>query len=148
MRRRLWSFTCAFCFALFLAAGMVGVRSFWCFDEIGWEMPGAIVSVGSSHGRIFAGFGTNYPYSAKRGWHVGRPSSIRFEYEFAGIGLRNRIIAKTYHVRAVAFPIWLPMILAAAPAAVFVHRVTRHSAPTRSGFEINQPSLFSGRPST
>lgn len=148
MRPRLWNFTCAACFALFVAAGIVGVRSFWCFDEIGWEMHGALISVGSSHGRMFAGFGTNYPYSARRGWHVGQSVRIRFEHEFAGVGFRNRIIARTYHARAVAFPIWLPMILSAAPAAVFVRRITHHSAPTRAGFEVNQPSLFPGRPST
>jgi hypothetical protein len=127
---------------------MLWVRSFWCFDEIGWEVGGAIIASGSSRGRMLVGFGTDQPYSAKQGWHVGRPGRIRLEHEFAGLGYRNKLIGKTYHVRAVAFPIWLPMILVAAPAAIFVRRTIRQSGPNRLGFEVHQPSLFSGRPST
>jgi hypothetical protein len=127
---------------------MLWARSFWCFDEIGWEVHDAIVAFGSSHGTMLVGFGTDYPSSAKQGWHVGRPGRIRLEHGFAGFGYRNKLIGKTYHVRAIAFPIWLPMLLLAWPAVIFVRGTIRHSGPNHFGFEVHQPSLFSGRPST
>lgn len=138
MRRRLSNIICTAAFALLMGTVMLWVRSYWCFDEFGWPAGRYLTSVGSVHGRVFMAFGSDFPYSAKQGWHVAAARTHRLEHEFVGFGYRDRFITKKYHVHAIAFPIVLPILLLLPAAILFVLRRGKTGSRT-PGFEV-QPT--------
>jgi hypothetical protein len=140
LKRRLSNFACGLAFMLFVAMTMAWVRSYIRFDELSWNFNGRLVAVGWSHGRVFAGWGDNYPSFARRGWLVARPVLIEFEHESAGFGYRDKNLQNKYRVRAVAFPFWFPALLLAWPSAVYLRRTMTLTRPKRRGFDLAAPS--------